>query len=390
MEVGGLGVVDVVTMKIISWNVRGLGSFKKRREVRQLVREKNPFILCIQETKLAIIDDFVCKAIWGDDCVGYSFRPSLGASGGLVTLWDSNKVDVWSTISFDHVLVIVGRFFKFDELSVVFNVYASCDVSRQQALWVNISNRLISFASQNICVCGDFNAVWCGSERRSVGNSTCQVGMAAFNFFIDSNLLIDLPLRGRNFTWFQGDGKSMSRINCFLLSDNWCLTWPSCSQLASTRGLSDHCPLVLFVDEENWGPRPLRMLKCWESFPGYRIFVEEKWRSFDVDGWGGFVLKEKFKLMKMALKYWHQQHSQNLPAKIVALKDKITILDLKGETMVLLDGEVEEMHGLTEELFYLSRINNSICWQESRALWLQEGDANSKKKSWDYVWKKAR
>jgi len=61
-EVGGLGEVLVVVMKIISWNVRGFGSFEKRREVKQLVREKNPFILCIQETKLAIIDDFVCKA----------------------------------------------------------------------------------------------------------------------------------------------------------------------------------------------------------------------------------------------------------------------------------------------------------------------------------------
>jgi len=31
-------------MKIISWNVRGLGGFEKRREVCQLVREKKPFM----------------------------------------------------------------------------------------------------------------------------------------------------------------------------------------------------------------------------------------------------------------------------------------------------------------------------------------------------------
>jgi exonuclease III len=63
MVVGGLGVVEVVTVRIISWNVRGLGSLEKWREVRQLVREKNPFILCIQETKLSIFDDSVCKSI---------------------------------------------------------------------------------------------------------------------------------------------------------------------------------------------------------------------------------------------------------------------------------------------------------------------------------------
>lgn len=46
--------------------------------------------------------------------------------------------------------------------------------------------------------------------------------------------------------------------------------------------------------------------------------------------------------------------------------------------MVLLDEEIEEMHGCSEELFSLSRVNSSICWQQSRMQWLSEGDVNSK------------
>jgi len=135
-ERGGwwVGVVLLFKMKIISWNVRGLGGFEKRRETCHLVRDKKPFILCIQKTKLAVLDDFVCKSIWTDDCVNYSFQPSLGASGGLVTLWDINEVEVWSTFSFDHVFVILGWFLKSNELFFLFNVYAPCDVARQQAL----------------------------------------------------------------------------------------------------------------------------------------------------------------------------------------------------------------------------------------------------------------
>jgi hypothetical protein len=45
---------------------------------------------------------------------------------------------------------------------------------------------------------------------------------------------------------------SMSRLDMFLLSDNWCLTW--CIQVAQIRGLSDHCPILLSVDEESWEP----------------------------------------------------------------------------------------------------------------------------------------
>ena len=44
-----------------------------------------------------------------------------------------------------------------------------------------------------------------------------------------------------------------------------------------------------------------------------------------------------------------------------------------------MDDEVEELHGLSEDLFSLSWINKSICWQQLRALWLGEGDTNTKK-----------
>jgi hypothetical protein len=78
--------VGVCVMKIVSWNVRGLGRLDKRNEVRKLVGEKNPFIVCLQETKLQVCDDFMCTSVWGASSFGFSFRPSVGASGGLLTL----------------------------------------------------------------------------------------------------------------------------------------------------------------------------------------------------------------------------------------------------------------------------------------------------------------
>jgi hypothetical protein len=117
---------------------------------------------------------------------------------------------------------------------------------------------------------------------------------------------------------------SMSRLDRFLLNDEWCLVWPNCIQVAQLRGLSDHCPLLLSVDEENWGPRPSRMLKCWQDFPVYKQFVIDQWNSFNVVGWGGFILKEKLKLIKLALKEWHINHSQNLSGKVDTLKLRLS------------------------------------------------------------------
>ncbi|KEH26257.1 DNase I superfamily protein, putative [Medicago truncatula] len=200
----------------------------------------------------------------------------------------------------------------------------------------------------------------------------------SFNEFIEECLLVDLPLCGRKFTWFKGDGWSMSRLDRFLLSEGWCLVWPNCMQVAHLRGLSDHCPVVLSVDEENWGPRPLRLLKCWQDMPGYNDFVREKWNSFQVTGWGGFVLKEKLKMIKVVLKDWHASNTQNLPAKIDSLKNRQAALDSKGEEADLSEEELSELHGISTDIHSLSRLNTSICWKISRLKWLRDGDANSK------------
>ncbi|MCI40287.1 endonuclease/exonuclease/phosphatase family protein, partial [Trifolium medium] len=64
-----------------------------------------------------------------------------------------------------------------------------------------------------------------------------------------------------------------------------------------------------------------------------------------IDGWGGFVLKEKFKLIKLALKDWHVANAQNLSSKIESLKVRLSALDSKGEEQDLTDTELEELAG---------------------------------------------
>ena len=59
---GGVGA-RVEVMKVLSYNVRGLGGVEKRMEVRRLVQEKQPRVLCIQESKVTNVDDNWIKAI---------------------------------------------------------------------------------------------------------------------------------------------------------------------------------------------------------------------------------------------------------------------------------------------------------------------------------------
>lgn len=47
--------------------------------------------------------------------------------------------------------------------------------------------------------------------------------MMEFDKFIRDCDLIDLPLIGQKFTWYQSNGIVMSRLDWFLLSEEWYL-----------------------------------------------------------------------------------------------------------------------------------------------------------------------
>ncbi|PNX60607.1 cysteine-rich receptor-like protein kinase, partial [Trifolium pratense] len=64
--------------------------------------------------------------------------------------------------------------------------------------------------------------------------------------------------------------------------------------------------------------------------------------------------------------------------RIETLKGRLSTLDEKGEDDDLTEEELMELHGVSSDIHSLSRLHASISWQQSRSLWLKEGDANSK------------
>jgi len=156
----------VVEMKIMSYNVRGLGGFEKRSEVRRFIQDKQPYVVCLQESKLSLVDEFTVKSIRGSSCCGYSYQASAGASGGLITCWDPLVVEVWCTMNFSNVLIVKGKVILTGQDFIIANVYAPCDTNAKQDLWVRLNNFLLDHGEENVCICEDFNSVRKVEERR--------------------------------------------------------------------------------------------------------------------------------------------------------------------------------------------------------------------------------
>lgn len=75
-------------MKIISWNIRGLGGKQKRRLIKELLGIESPDLVVLQETKKEDINIKLMGSIWGSRFKEWSFLPSVGRSGGILIVWD--------------------------------------------------------------------------------------------------------------------------------------------------------------------------------------------------------------------------------------------------------------------------------------------------------------
>lgn len=69
---------------VLSWNVRGLNAQARRDNVRTLVDDIRPSIVCLQETKLDVISEFLVFSLLGRDFVDFAYLPASSTRGGIL------------------------------------------------------------------------------------------------------------------------------------------------------------------------------------------------------------------------------------------------------------------------------------------------------------------
>ena len=69
------------------WNVRGLNSRARRDNVKTLVLDIKPSLICLQETKMSNIFDFDILSILGAGYSNFVFSPAQGTRGDILVAW---------------------------------------------------------------------------------------------------------------------------------------------------------------------------------------------------------------------------------------------------------------------------------------------------------------
>lgn len=75
-------------MKLLSWNVRGLGSAAKKRAMKEVILNIKPDIVVLQEVKQIEVDKRFISSSWGSRFKEWVLMPSEDRRGGILIVWD--------------------------------------------------------------------------------------------------------------------------------------------------------------------------------------------------------------------------------------------------------------------------------------------------------------
>lgn len=179
------------------------------------------------------------------------------------------------------------------------------------------------------CILGDFNNIKDPSERVSITQREAYINsITNFNNWIMDLEVEEIQCVGRRFTWYGPNGAVKSKLDRFLVSEEWTSKWSVSTYFILDRNFSDHCPILLRSKNVDWGPKPFRVLDCWLKDKKFENLVKESLTNTHVRGWGGYSLKEKIKRLKVRMKQWNKQQFRDTSKRVHHLEYELNKLEV--------------------------------------------------------------
>ena len=214
------------------------------------------------------------RSLWGCQHLDWLYLGFIGASGGVLVMWDRRMVDRRMVEKIDKA---VERFFvscKFKNVVDHFvwdftGVYGPNSNRDRQLLWEEL-----------VGIHCWWNVPW-----YIVGANSFSSAMLDFSDFISDHNYIDLPLEGGTFTWSNSRAMaSWSRLDRFLLSFDLEEHFPNIRQKRLHRSLLDHFPILLEGENFLRGSCPFRFENMWLKAKGFMEKVRTWWESYHFQG----------------------------------------------------------------------------------------------------------
>lgn len=156
---------------ILKWNVRGINSSIRWNDIRQKINESSCSIMTFQETKREQFDLSYIKNFCPKRFNQFSYSPSIGSSGGIITIWNGNLLK-GKVISQNYFHITIEFTSNLDNSTwLLSNIYGPNSVEGKQEFIDWLMNININ-QSKMWMILGDFNFIRGPDNRNKPGGDS--------------------------------------------------------------------------------------------------------------------------------------------------------------------------------------------------------------------------
>ncbi|XP_026438068.1 uncharacterized protein LOC113336633 [Papaver somniferum] len=313
---------------IISWNVNGLLDITKRDSLQVLLRMWKPDIICLQETHVKGWKRHQVKQLWGANNFNYVALDSIGRSGGIIIIWNTNTINVIDFLLGAFSISVRCNYINDDFVWMLTSVYGPVHDFEKDQFWDELRDMRTIWDDPWV-LSGDFNCTRFANERSEPQVITRS--MRRFASLVRNHQLMDLPLVGSHFTWSRNT--SWSKID--------------------------------------------RFEKIWLQDDSLRGLMETWWHSFSFTGTPGFILAKKMQALKEKLKVWNRdvfgKIDRLVQANLISIQGIFAQLALDPNNAQLLDDQIIA----AADLKRLAKMHSDFWKQRTNINWVEEHENNT-------------
>lgn len=367
-------------IKVASWNIRGLSTSDKHKEVRRIIAEEKIQLCAVLETHIKFNKvKKIGEKVFGDwEFVNNAEDNNKGCR--IMVGWDQNTLDVWviNRTKQSMLLLVETSCQKTRFFCTI--VYASNSGSERRKLWKELRSYKLVTNGTAWVILGDFNVTLDVSEQ-SNGSSVCSNDMIEFKSCVEEVEIDDLLSSGFHFTWT----KSLRNPNCatlkkldrVMVNEDFLDTFSSAHSVFLPYIISDHSPTVLIIPSGGKKKKSaFRMSNFITEKEEFLQLVRTEWEK-DIAGFYMFKVSQKMKLLKHKLHKLSWKNG-NVHERVNTLRESIKEAQQEVDKNPFNEDVKKKSCLLLQEYCEAVKDEESLLLQKAKIDWLKDGDRNTK------------
>ncbi|KAL9230664.1 hypothetical protein vseg_005987 [Gypsophila vaccaria] len=361
-------------VSICVWNVRGLNSSSKQKEVCSLLQSNKCGLVGLLETR---VKSNALNKVAGIFCHHWSLvtNNSCHPGGRIWILWKPGEFCLNVLSSAPQWIHCECLFKPGNVIFYMTVVYGFNTLVERGPLWAGL--RAMSLDNPWLVV-GDFNNILYPTERLGAPVHLFEL-MSFQQCVLDCNLK-DMKAIGRFFTWTnkqEGLAKVMTKIDRALINDDWLEVFESSYAEFLAEGTFDHSPcLIHLLGNRGRETRSFKFYNIWCLVPEFIQVVQQSWKE-QIHGVPMYQIVQKLRGLKKPLKQLNASLFSDIESKtniaIQLLNDLQTkvMLDPHNLTLAALE---KEANGVCR---VLTNARDSYLLQKAKLNWIKKADENT-------------